>query len=171
MGGAKVSDKIGFIKALLGKVDQLLIGGEDDLHVPEGAGQSTSAARKVDGREARRRPRRCSRRSAGKIVLPVDHLVVRSSDDLTQTQVVEGDIPDGCEGVDIGPKTIAAVRRRDQQGRHGRLERPDGLVRGRAFSKGTQGIAEAMAASAARHRRRRRRDGRGGRAVRPATRR
>ena len=73
MGGAKVSDKIGFIKALLAKVDQLLIGGEMTYTFLKAQGVD------VGGTQGRRRgsrpPRsRCCRTSAAKIVLPVDSL-------------------------------------------------------------------------------------------------
>ena len=77
MGGAKVSDKIDFIKALLGKVDHLLIGGEMTLHLPEGAGrgrrqhagrrrgsgrrEDAAAAGRHEDHAAGRSPRRRSR--------------------------------------------------------------------------------------------------------------
>ena len=66
----------------------------------------------------------------GKIELPVDHLVVEKIDAPQTARVVEGDIPAGAVGVDIGPKTIARYARGGQAGGHRGVERSARQVRG-----------------------------------------
>ena len=104
IGGGKVSDKINFINALLGKVDHLLIGGKMGYTFLKAKGGSVGNMQIADEEVAA--AQKLLPQVGTKITLPVDALVVKS-DDLTQTQIVEGDIPAGYEGVDIGPKTLA----------------------------------------------------------------
>jgi phosphoglycerate kinase len=146
MGGAKVSDKINFINALLGKVDHLLIGGKmgyaflDAQGVPVGATPVASEELAAAGN--------LLPHVGQKITLPTDSLVAEA-DDLTQTKTVEGAIPPGYEGVDIGPKTLARYADRIKQAGTVIWNGPVGWFEKPAFSKGTRGIAEAMAASGA----------------------
>jgi phosphoglycerate kinase len=105
MGGAKVSDKIAFINALLGKVDKLLIGGKMAFAFQKAMGMNVRSTRVGDEEVTAAMP--LLQHVGTKIVLPVDCLAAKS-DDLLTTQVCEGDIPAGFTGVDIGPKTMAA---------------------------------------------------------------
>jgi len=112
LGGAKVSDKITVIDALLDKADTILIGGAMaytfKLATGGKVGNSLSEPDKVDVAKA------ALDKAAAKgvqFLLPEDNLVCDALDfggkTLGTTKVVEGDIEDGWEGVDIGPKTIA----------------------------------------------------------------
>src|SRR6516225_2374285 len=105
LGGAKVSDKIGFIKALLARVDRVLIGGAMSYTFMKaqgrGIGGSKAEADKLDV------AKELLALGKGKIALPVDHLVVDKIDAPQTARVVEGAIPAGAVGVDIGPKTTA----------------------------------------------------------------
>jgi phosphoglycerate kinase len=147
LGGAKVSDKIGFIKSLLSRVDRLLIGGAMTYTFLKaqghGVGGSKVEADKLDV------ARELLRLGGAKIVLPVDHLVVEKLDALGTAKVVEGNIPDGWIGVDIGPRTIA--RYREEVGRAATVvwNGPLGKYEEAPFSKGTRAVAEALAASKA----------------------
>jgi phosphoglycerate kinase len=146
MGGAKVSDKINFINALLGKVDHLLIGGK--------MGYTFLKAKGVDVGNMQIPPEELAAASkllpqvGTKITLPVDSLVAKS-DDLAQTRVVEGPIPAGYQGVDIGPKTLALYADKIKSAGTVIWNGPVGWFEQPAFSKGTRGIAEAMASSKA----------------------
>jgi phosphoglycerate kinase len=146
MGGAKVSDKINFINALLGKVDHLLIGGKMGYTFMKAQGTAVGAMQVPDEEVAA--ARKLLPQVGTKITLPVDALVVKS-DDLNQTQVVEGAIPAGYEGVDIGPKTLAQYADRIRQAGTVIWNGPVGWFEKPAFSKGTRGVAEAMAGSGA----------------------
>jgi phosphoglycerate kinase len=79
-----------------------------------------------------------------KITLPVDSRAAKS-DDLTQTQIAEGPIPAGYEGVDIGPKTLTLYAQKIKSAATVIWNGPVGWFEQPAFSKGTQGVAEAMA--------------------------
>ena len=83
-----------------------------------------------------------------KITLPDDSLCAKS-DDLNATQVFEGEIPAGFEGVDIGPKTLALYADKIKQAGTVIWNGPVGWFEKPAFSNGTKGIAAAMAASPA----------------------
>jgi phosphoglycerate kinase len=147
LGGAKVSDKIGFIKALLGRVDRVLIGGAMTYTFMKaqgrGIGNSKVEADKLDV------ARELLDLGKGKVLLPVDHLVAEKIDAPQGAKVVEGDIPAGLVGVDIGPKTMALYR--GEIARAGMVvwNGPLGKYEDEAYSRGTRAVAEALAASKA----------------------
>lgn len=145
LGGGKVSDKIGFIKALLSRTDRVLIGGAMSYTFMKaqgrGIGGSKVEADKLDV------AKELLKLGGSKIVLPQDHLVVEDIAKPQAAKVVEGDIPDGWIGVDIGPKTIAQYR--DEVGKAGTVvwNGPLGKFEDEPYSKGTRAVAEAMAAA------------------------
>jgi phosphoglycerate kinase len=145
MGGAKVSDKIAFIQALLEKVDHLLIGGKMAYAFLKAQGAEVGTTRIADEEVAAAKP--LLREVGKKIVLPVD-CVAAKSDDLLKTQVCEKSIPAGYEGVDIGPKTVELFKEYIHDAATIIWNGPLGWFEQAAFARGTQYIAEAMAASA-----------------------
>jgi phosphoglycerate kinase len=147
LGGAKVSDKIGFIKSLLRRVDQLLVGGAMTYTFLQALGQPVGNSRvEADKLEV---ARELLQLGQGKIVLPTDHLVADRLDPAASTRVVAGAIPEGWIGVDIGPSTIQAYA--DIIARAGTVvwNGPMGKFEDESFSHGTRRIAEAMASSPA----------------------
>ena len=145
MGGAKVSDKINFIKKLLLLVDRVLVGGAMTytfmLAQGKGIGGSKAEKDKVD------LAKELLALGGGKIVLPEDHLIADKPDATAQTKVVEGKIPDGWFGMDIGPKTIQKYAH--EIGKAGTVvwNGPMGKYEDEPFSKGTRFIAQALASS------------------------
>src|SRR5262249_42911580 len=83
----------------------------------------------------------------GKIVLPVDHLIVDRIDNFTSARQVEGEIPKGWIGVDIGSKTIDLYCQEIRKAATVVWNGPVGKFEDEPFSKGTKAIAEALAAS------------------------
>jgi phosphoglycerate kinase len=146
MGGAKVSDKIEFINALLAKVDKLLIGGKMAYAFFKARGANVGSTRVEDAEVKAATP--LLAHVGSKIVLPVD-CVAAKTDDLSQTKVCEGDIPDGFEGVDIGPKTAAAYSAEIKKAGTVIWNGPVGWFEQPAFATGTKAIAEAMSNSGA----------------------
>jgi phosphoglycerate kinase len=146
MGGAKVSDKINFINALLAKVDKLLIGGKMTYTFLKARGVDVGSTKVADEELAAARPLLAE--VGKKIVLPVDHLSAKS-DDLNQTKLSDGPISAGFEGVDIGPRTIQLYS--DEIARAGTViwNGPVGWFEQPAFANGTKSLAAAMAASTA----------------------
>ncbi|HJZ53431.1 MAG TPA: phosphoglycerate kinase [Gemmataceae bacterium] len=146
MGGAKVSDKIAFINALLGKVDHLLIGGKMAYAFFKAKGVAVGSTKVADEEVTAAKP--LLAQVGTKITLPVDSLAAKS-DDLNTTKVFEGPIETGFEGVDIGPKTLALYAEKIKQAATVIWNGPVGWFEKPAFSAGTRGVAEAMASSGA----------------------
>ena len=147
LGGAKVSDKIGFIKAMLSRVDQMIIGGAMNYTFMLALGQTTGTSR-VEKDKADL-AKELLNLGKGKIVLPLDVLIADKPDATANTQIVEGSIPEGWGGMDIGPKTIALYA--DIIAKAGTIvwNGPMGKFEDEPFSKGTKAVAEAMAKSSA----------------------
>lgn len=145
MGGAKVSDKIGFIEALLERVDRLLIGGAMTYTFRKALGQSIGSslveADKLD------LAKRLLEKAGNRLVLPVDHLIADKPEASAETKVVTDDIPDGWFGVDIGPETIKLYQQEIEQGGTVLWNGPMGKFEDAPFQKGTKAVAEAMASS------------------------
>lgn len=146
MGGAKVSDKIGFIEALLTRVDKLLVGGAMTYTFRKALGQSVGSSLvesdKLD------LAKRLLEKGAGRIVLPVDHLVADKPAADAATKIVE-EIPDGWFGMDIGPKTIALYAAEIARAKTVIWNGPMGKFEDAPFQAGTKAVAEALAASEA----------------------
>ena len=85
----------------------------------------------------------------GKIQLPVDHLVVQDLKSPESARVVEGDIPDGWLGVDIGPKTTALYVEEAGKAATVVWNGPLGKFEDEPYSKGTRAMAEALSKSSA----------------------
>jgi phosphoglycerate kinase len=147
LGGAKVSDKIGFIKSLLGRVDRVLIGGAMSYTFLKAQGRNVGDSKfEADKLDV---ARELLGLGQGKIILPPDHLVVEKLDAPQSARVVEGDIPNGCIGVDIGPRTIELYRGEIGQARTVVWNGPMGKYEDEPYSKGTRAVAEALAAAKA----------------------
>jgi phosphoglycerate kinase len=142
LGGAKVSDKIGFIKSLLSRVDRTLIGGAMTYTFLKAqrkpTGHSKVEADKLDV------ARELLQLGQGKIVLPADHIVVPSLDAPESAQVVE-EIPEGWIGVDIGPKTVDQYSREISCAGTVVWNGPMGKYEDEPYSRGTRAVAEALA--------------------------
>jgi phosphoglycerate kinase len=152
LGGAKVSDKVGFIKALLGRVDRVLIGGAMTYLFMKAQGRSIgNSFCETKAKEGQKTPLQLAQEilalGQGKIVLPIDHLVVGDVKSPQTARVIEGDIPSGTAGVDIGPKTIVLYA--DEIGRAATVvwNGPMGKFEDEPYSKGTRSIAAALAAA------------------------
>jgi phosphoglycerate kinase len=147
LGGAKVSDKIGFIKSLLERVDRVLIGGAMSYTFMKAQGRGTGGSKvEADKLDVARELLGVAQ---AKIVLPVDHLVMDKIDAPETARVVEGDIPAGAIGVDIGPKTMAAYKAEIGKAKMVVWNGPLGKFEDEPYSKGTRAIAAAMAESGA----------------------
>jgi phosphoglycerate kinase len=147
LGGAKVSDKIGFIKSLLARVERVLIGGAMTYTFLKAQGRGVGASKvEADKLDV---ARELLARSQGKLVLPPDHLAVERLEAPQTARVVEGDVPDGWIGVDVGPKTIARYQEEIQRAATVVWNGPLGKYEDEPYSRGTRAVAEALAASGA----------------------
>lgn len=150
LGGAKVSDKITVIDSLLEKCDTMLIGGAMAytfaLANGKKVGDSLSEPDKV---ETAKQAMAKAEAKGVKLLLPVDNLATNKLDfgagSVGDVKVVEGDIEDGWEGVDIGPKTIDLYEDAVKNAKTVLWNGPMGVFEIKACAQGTFAIAEAVA--------------------------
>jgi phosphoglycerate kinase len=144
LGGAKVSDKLGVIDALLEKVDRLLIGGGMcfTFFVAKGdtVGDSLLEEDKVED------CRRLLEQAGDKIVLPSDIVAMSPSDEV---RTVGSSIPEKWKGLDIGPGSAAEFA--DTVAGAGTVfwNGPMGMFEDDRFAAGTRSVADAVAESSA----------------------
>ena len=146
LGGAKVSDKINVIKSLLGKCDSLIIGGgmAYTFRVALGfkVGNSLLEEDKVDLAKGLIEE---AKEKGVKLLLPVDNVIADNFANDANKKVVEGDIPDGWEGLDIGPKTIELFSAEVAKAKTVVWNGPMGVFEFENFAVGTKAIATALA--------------------------
>lgn len=149
LGGAKVSDKLGVIEALSKRIDHLFVGGAMAYTFLAAQGQPVGTS-KIESDKldlARQLLAKCQTRGV-KVHLPVDHVVSASFAEDSPSMVVET-IPEGQMGLDIGPETLRAWGNILATCRTLFWNGPMGVFEWDAFSGGTRGVAEALAASPA----------------------
>ena len=148
LGGAKISDKIGVIKNLLTKTDNILIGGgmANTFFKAQGytLGDSLVEADAVETAAA------LLKTSGSKLKLPVDVVIADKFDAAAAHQTVPtGNIPDGWRILDIGPATIAEYSKIVSAAKTVVWNGPMGVFEFPEFAKGTFGVAQAVADSSA----------------------
>jgi phosphoglycerate kinase len=145
LGGGKVCDKIGFIKSLLSRVDRVLIGGAMTYTFMKALGQNVGDSRlEADKLDLARELLELGK---DKIELPADHLVVDKIDAPRTARAVEGGIPAGTVGADIGPKTIGKYTKAIKQAAIIVWNGPLGKFEDEPYSKGTKEIARVLSES------------------------
>ncbi|WP_322816959.1 phosphoglycerate kinase [Chloroflexus sp.] len=151
IGGAKISDKIGVIENLLGKVDALLIGGgmANTFLLAKGLNVGDSLVEPDSVPVAQQLMARAEERGA-RLLLPVDVVIADAFSADAQRQVVDvSDIPAGWRVLDIGPKTIEQYSAEIRAARTVIWNGPMGVFELEPFAVGTRAIAQAMAEAAA----------------------
>ena len=108
MGGAKISDKIQVIERLLGQVNNLIIGGGMSYtFVKAEGGNVGNSICENDKLDLAKEIVKKAKAKGVKLFFPIDNLIADKFDNNANTQIVGyGEIPDGWEGLDIGPKTV-----------------------------------------------------------------
>ncbi len=151
LGGAKVSDKITVIDALLDKCDAMLIGGAMAytfaLAMGKKTGDSLVEADKVDLAKAALEK---AKAKGVKFLLPLDNVVSNNIDFASGTVgelKVMSNIEDGWSGVDIGPETTKLYVDQIAQSKTILWNGPMGIFEIKECAKGTFAIAEAVAKS------------------------
>lgn len=144
MGGAKISDKIGVIEALLQKVDYILVGGgmANTFLAAEGYPMGKSLVET----EVLETARDLMKKGAGVIHLPVDLVVASEFAADAKHQVVSvQDVPDDWMALDIGPATIAHFSNWLSGAKTVVWNGPMGVFEFPVFAQGTVAIAEMLA--------------------------
>ncbi len=146
MGGSKISDKILIIEKLLDKVDNLIIGGgmTYTFTLAEGGkiGKSICEPDKVE--LAKSLLAKAAEKGV-KIYMPVDNVCADDfSNNANRQTVVTGQIPDGWEGLDIGPKTVELFQKVVGESKTILWNGPMGVFEFPNFAIGTNAIADAV---------------------------
>jgi phosphoglycerate kinase len=143
LGGAKVSDKIKLISALLTKVDRILIGGAMAYTLLKAQGHDVGDSLVEEDQVEEMKA--LLAKAGEKILLPCDHVAADDfkSDDAKAVESV--DIPAGLMGMDIGPKTMAAFADVIAQAKTVVWNGPMGVFERAAYAAGTKGVAQAVA--------------------------
>jgi phosphoglycerate kinase len=146
LGGAKVTDKIGVIEALLGKCTAICIGGAmaNTLLAAKGHDMKASLVEK-DFLAAGRTLLEKARDKGVDILLPSDVVVGPGTDASAGTIVAVGSVPDGQMALDVGPATIEAFKLKVLAAKTVFWNGPMGLFENSAFAAGTNGMARALA--------------------------
>ncbi|WP_258104130.1 phosphoglycerate kinase [Marinoscillum sp. MHG1-6] len=146
MGGAKISDKILIIERLLDNVDNLIIGGGMSYTFSKADGGNIgNSLLEADKMELTKELRKKAEEKGVKIYLPVDNIIADDfSKDANTKEVGRGEIPDGWEGLDIGPKTRELFASVVEQSKTILWNGPMGVFEFPKFAKGTDAIAEAV---------------------------
>lgn len=148
LGGAKISTKFKVIGALMKKADALFIGGAMAYTFLEAGGIAVgnSLVEKEFVGEALEIIR-LGKTGSCKIFLPVDLVVAREIDAAAERRiiVVDNGVPDGFEGVDIGPKTAALYCEELKKGKTIFWNGPLGVFECPPFDLGTNTIAKMLA--------------------------
>lgn len=148
LGGAKISTKFKVIEALMKKADALLIGGAMAYtffkadHIPIG-----NSLFEPDFLSVARQILDFTTQNKCKVILPIDIVVARHIDPAAESMIVnvkEG-IPDGFEGVDIGPKTVQLYEHELKKANTIFWNGPLGVFECPPFAKGTYAIAKILA--------------------------
>ncbi|MCL4831888.1 MAG: phosphoglycerate kinase [Caldilineaceae bacterium] len=144
LGGAKVSDKIPVIEALLEKVDAILIGG--GMANTFLAAQGYATGKSLVEKEALDTARSLLEKGEGCIHLPVDLVVADAfAADAVREVVAVDAIPEGWMALDIGPASIAHFANRLAGAKTVVWNGPMGVFEMPAFATGTVAIAEILA--------------------------
>ena len=146
LGGSKVSSKIGVINNLLEIADTIIIGG--------GMAYTFSAAKggkigdsllEADWMDYSNEMVKKAEEKGVKLLLPVDTVCADAFDPNANTQTVAaGEIPDGWQGLDIGPKTIELYCEAVKDAGTVIWNGPMGVFEFAKFAKGTEAVAEAL---------------------------
>ncbi|HVG26997.1 MAG TPA: phosphoglycerate kinase [Acidobacteriaceae bacterium] len=148
IGGAKVSDKIEVINALLDKVDALLIGGAMAYTFLNARGQTTGKSlTEPDKIDIARAALEKAEARGVKLLLPVDHCLADKFAADARTQLFSGDGPFPADrmALDIGPETVKLFSAEIAEAATVIWNGPMGVAELSAFAKGTNAIARALA--------------------------
>jgi phosphoglycerate kinase len=151
LGGAKVSDKLAVVDALLDRVDALLVGGAMAFTFLAAQGGDTGASLvEEDQVDAVRGSMKKAEERGVPMLLPEDVVAAEeAAADARQRTVPADRIPPGLKGLDIGPRTVEEFTRVLADARTVFWNGPMGVFELEPFALGTRGVAQAVAGAEA----------------------
>lgn len=150
LGGAKVSDKLSVVEAFVNQADVIFVGGAMAYTFLKAQGIEVGDSRVEPDFVAL-----CiellakAKEKNVQFVLPSDHVIVQDIEKPEQLKVTDGaTIPAGWKGVDVGPKTIEAIRPLIASAKTIFWNGPAGIFEMAPYANGTMSLAKAVAAAA-----------------------
>ena len=146
LGGSKVSSKIAVINNLLEIANTVIIGGgmAYTFSAAQG-GKVGDSLLEAEWQDYANDMVKKAAEKGVKLLLPIDTVIADAFAPDAKTQIVEsGAIPDGWQGLDIGPKTIALYSDAVKDAGTVIWNGPMGVFEFPAFAKGTEAVAEAL---------------------------
>lgn len=145
LGGAKVSDKIGVINNLLDKVDALIIGGAMSYTFAKAQGVSVgNSLCEEDKLDLARELIKKAKEKNVALLLPIDTVIADNFANDANFKTVEGNIPDGWQGLDIGEKSRKLFADKIINAKTIIWNGPMGVFEMENFAGGTKSVAEAI---------------------------
>jgi len=146
MGGAKISDKILIIERLLDKVDNLIIGGGMTYTFTKAmGGQIGKSLLEADKQDLALELLEKAKAKGVNLIMPTDNVCADAfSNDANRQIVATGQIPDGWQGLDIGPDTVQTFSKLIAESKTILWNGPMGVFEFPNFATGTNAIAEAV---------------------------
>ena len=146
IGGKKVSDKITVINKLIEKVDALIIGGGMTYTFFKAMGRNIGNSICEDDKiELALELMKKAKDNNVKLILPVDTHVAREYNESSESMIVSAEkIPDGFEGLDIGPESIKEFSEVLKNAKTVIWNGPLGVFEMDKFAKGTNEVAKVL---------------------------
>ena len=146
MGGAKVSDKLLIIEKLLDVADNIIIGGGMSYTFAKAAGGNIGESLCENDKLDYVLELQAKAEAKGvNLIFPIDNVIADDFSNDANTQVVNrGEIPDGWEGLDIGPQTRELFAKVINESKTVLWNGPMGVSEIPAFAHGTVAIAKAV---------------------------
>lgn len=150
LGGAKVSDKIGVINNLLEKVDTIIIGGAMAYTFEKAKGlEIGNSLCELDKLDLALSLIEKAKAKGVNMLLPVDTVIADKFDNEANKKTIEGNIPEGWMGMDIGPKSVKLFSDAILSAKTVIWNGPMGVFEMENFANGTKAVAKALADSSA----------------------
>ena len=146
LGGSKVSSKIGVINNLLELADTIIIGGGMAYTFAAAQGGKVGdSLLEADWEQYALEMIQKAKEKGVKLLLPVDTVAANAFDPNAESMIVPtGEIPDGWQGLDIGPATVEAYCEAVADAGTVIWNGPMGVFEFPAFAKGTEAVASAL---------------------------
>jgi phosphoglycerate kinase len=151
LGGSKVSSKITVIENILDKVDHMIIGGGMTFTFVKALGGKVGDSICEDDKlELALEILRLAKEKGVQIHIPIDVVAANAFSNTADTQIVDvREIPDGWQGLDAGPKSLAIFEKVIMESKTILWNGPLGVFEMETFAKGTIALGNYIAASTA----------------------
>ena len=148
IGGAKISGKLEVTLSLIKKVDTIIIGGGMAYTFKKAQGFTIGDSIHEDDLLETAKQILADAKAAGvNLLLPIDNIVADGFSETANTQIATDNIPDGWEGLDIGPASIKLFEDAIKGAKTVIWNGPLGCFEMAPFAKGTMAICQAVADS------------------------